>query len=118
MNNFKEPETDEATTFNIEEYFNVLSFHGNCYQFIAMLKKRLLCNIHAIRSFILYNLLIIILLIPIVIDFRSFISRGFLPSLEISIEAYEKPYGFYEEIFITNETKNLLNRCVQPIYKT
>ncbi len=68
------------------------------FQLTAILMKRFLCCIRNWRSFILYNLIPIILLVPIAYDLnlRTVMQKTNPPPFELSLASYEDSHCFFE----------------------
>lgn len=67
-------------------------------QMIAMLRKRYLCWIRSILSFLCYNLIVILLLSFVIFTMPSiFSSSKMLPPLDINLSKYKSPYAILPE---------------------
>lgn len=62
-------------------------------QAIAMFRKRFLCWIRSLPSFLYYNLFVVFMLSSIIFNFHFFSKSNKLPALEITFDKYKSPYG-------------------------
>lgn len=99
----KNLETDESPTNSFQNEGNSDS---SClcgivlipFQIFAILEKRFLCGVRDWLSFLLYNMIVIILLVPIVFDLNLHyvMNRRNVPPLDLSMDTYKNSYCFFE----------------------
>lgn len=73
-------------------------------QALAMFKKRYLCWLRSWQWFFYYNLVVLILLVPVAFDLLSRIVHSDLPSLDLTLDSYKSPIIFVEETKTLNES--------------
>lgn len=74
-------------------------------QLLAMLKKRYLCWLRAIITFLYYNIFVVILLSFSIFNITKLFSRlEILPPLDINLNQYNSPYAILSTDSVSNST--------------
>lgn len=93
--------TSEVLNITESHFNDTLLLNGNALirnQALAMFKKRSLCWLRSWNNFVVYNIIAFIILAPTVFDGFDFSKgRNGLPSLDISLDAYQKPITLVQE---------------------
>lgn len=75
-------------------------------QVSAMFKKRYLCWLGSWKSFLYYNLFVLICLISVAFDLSQLFKRSNLPPFDLTLNAYRNPIVFVQDTHNLNQTSN------------